>query len=240
MHAMICWGFIILTIATTVVMLDYDFRIPLMRGYFYLVFQSFLTDVFGALVIVGIGMAAVRRWVARPRTLVYTREASAILCVIAAILFSGFLVEGWRIAATDDPWGAWSPVGYLFARASGRLMSVEAMRTAHATTWWTHLLLAFGFLAWAPYTKLAHVVTSTLNIYTARLAPIVGANCAKVDSESEEPLGIHSARRLHLEGSVGFRRLHGMRPLHGRLPCQSRRQTALAARHHSGPPTVIA
>jgi len=191
MHAMIFWGFIVLTIATTVVMIDYDFRVPIMRGYFYLVFQSFLVDVFGALAILGIGMAAARRWIARPKTLVYTREASIILIVIVAILFSGFLVEGWRIAATDDPWGAWSPVGYLFARASGRVMSVEAMRTAHATTWWAHLLLAFGFLAWAPYTKMAHVVTATLNVYTSRLAPI-GANLRQVDFEREEPLGIHS------------------------------------------------
>jgi Fe-S oxidoreductase/nitrate reductase gamma subunit len=191
MHALIFWGFIVLTIATTVVMIDYDFGIPIMRGYFYLVFQSLLTDVFGALAIIGIGMAAARRLIARPKTLVYTREASILLIVMFAILISGFLVEGWRIAATDDPWGAWSPVGYLCARASARLMSVEAMRAAHATTWWAHLVLAFGFLAWAPYTKMAHVITATLNVYTARLAPI-GANLRKIDFDTQEPLGIHA------------------------------------------------
>jgi Fe-S oxidoreductase/nitrate reductase gamma subunit len=191
MHAMLFWGFIVLTIATTVVMLDYDFHIPIMRGYFYLVFQSFLTDIFGALAIAGICMAAARRLIARPKTLVYTPEAWMILAVVLAILFSGFLIEGWRIAVTDDPWGAWSPVGYVFARVSAGFMSVEAMKTAHATTWWTHLVLAFGFLAWAPYTKMAHVVTATLNVYTSRLAPI-GANLRKLDFESEEPLGVHS------------------------------------------------
>ena len=67
MHAMIFWGFIVLTIATTVVMIDYDFGIPIMRGYFYLVFQSFLTDVFGGLAMLGIGMAAGRRLIARPK-----------------------------------------------------------------------------------------------------------------------------------------------------------------------------
>jgi Fe-S oxidoreductase len=191
MHAMIFWGFIVLSIATTVVMLDYDFGIPIMHGYFYLVFQSFITDMFGALAIVGIGMAATRRWIARPKELVYSGEASLILVAIFAILLSGFLVEGWRIAATDDPWAGWSPFGNLVARASRGLMSVETMKTAHATTWWLHLALVFAFLAWAPYTKMAHVLTSTLNIYTARLAPI-GANLRKVDFESENSLGIHS------------------------------------------------
>lgn len=33
-HAMIYWGFIVLAIATAVVMIDYDFGIPIMRGQF--------------------------------------------------------------------------------------------------------------------------------------------------------------------------------------------------------------
>ncbi len=70
-------------------------------------------------------------------------------------------------------------------------MSEGAMKAAHLATWWLHMVLVFGFLAWAPYTKMAHVLTSTLNIYTARLAPI-GANLRKVDFDSEEKLGIHS------------------------------------------------
>jgi Fe-S oxidoreductase len=190
-HAMIFWGIIVLTIATTVVMIDYDFGIPIMRGRFYLVFQSLVVDVFGVLAMVGVGMAAARRWIARPTHLVYTRQASAILLVVFAILVTGFLIEGWRIAATDDPWGGWSPFGNLVADASRPLMSVESLKTAHVLTWWTHLLLAFGFIAWAPYTKMAHVVTSTLNIYTARLAPI-GASLRKIDFESPETLGIRS------------------------------------------------
>jgi len=191
MHAMIFWGFIVLTIATTVVMIDYDFGVPIMRGYFYLVFQSFITDVFGALAIIGLCMAAARRWIVRPKELVYSREASIILVAIFAILISGFLIEGWRIAATNDPWGKWSPFGNLVASASRGWMSVEAMKTAHVMTWWTHLAMVFGFLAWAPYTKMAHVLTSTLNIYTARLAPM-GANLRRIDFDSEEKLGIHS------------------------------------------------
>ncbi len=112
-------------------MIDYDFGIPIMRGNFYLYFQSFFVDVFGALAIVGVGMAAARRWFVRPKQLVYNAESSLILIVIFAILVSGFLIEGWRIAATDDPWGAWSPFGNLVAAASRPLMSDDSMQTAH-------------------------------------------------------------------------------------------------------------
>src|ERR1044072_1670756 len=135
-HAFISYGFVVLTIATTVVALDADLGTRLMRGRFYLYFQSFVVDLFGALVIVGGLMAAGRRYLKRPRKRAHTDEAALILAAVLLLCLQGFLVEGWRIAATDDPWGTWSPFGNLFARASRQLLSVEAMRGAHAFTWW--------------------------------------------------------------------------------------------------------
>ncbi len=189
-HTLIYTGFIILTIATTVVMLDYDFGLPLMRGAFYLYFQSFIVDLFGVLVLIGVGMAAIRRFIQRPGKLVYTDEAMWILVAIFVIALTGFLVEGWRIAATSDPWGVWSPFGYLVALASS-WMSQEALRAAHLSVWWIHAALVFGFLAWAPYTKMAHVVLGPLNIYTASLKPI-GASLKPVDFEKAATLGVNS------------------------------------------------
>src|SRR5918998_2334072 len=135
-HAFISYGFVVLTVATTVVALDADFGTAIMRGRFYLYFQSFAVDIFGALVMVGVSMAAARRYVRRPRKLVYTDEAALILAAVFLMCLQGFLVEGWRIAATNDPWGAWSPFGNLAARASRPLMSDEAMRRAHVFVWW--------------------------------------------------------------------------------------------------------
>ncbi len=188
-HAMIFWGFIVLTIATTVVMLDYDFGIPLLQGRFYLYFQSLVVDLFGAAAIVGTLMAAARRWFVRPKKLVYTFEASAILIAIFLMLVTGFLVEGWRIAQPAIPGAPWSPIGNLVATASENLMTPERMQQAHAAMWWTHMGLVFAFIAWAPYTKMAHILTSTLNIYAGRLKPI-GALLEPVNFETEGKLGI--------------------------------------------------
>ena len=190
-HAFISYGFVVLTIATTVVALDADFGTAIMRGRFYLYFQSFAVDLFGALVMVGVLMAAARRYVRRPRKLVHTDEAALILAAVFVMCLQGFLIEGWRIAATDDPWGAWSPFGNLVARASLQVMSAETMRGAHAFTWWLHLATSFAFIAWLPYTKMAHVVTAPLNIYTANLAPIGGA-LKGIDFERAESFGVNS------------------------------------------------
>ena len=192
-HRLITYGFIILTIATTVVALDADFGTTIMRGRFYLYFQSFVVDLFGALVMVGIGMAAARRYIMRPKKLVYTNEATLILAAIFLMCLQGFLIEGWRIAATNDPWGAWSPFGNLIARASRSLMSVKAMQWAHWGTWWFHLVVSFGFIAWLPYTKMMHVITAPLNIYTANLVPL-GATLKQIDFEKTESFGVNSLK----------------------------------------------
>ena len=176
-HRFITYGFIVLTIATILVGLDADFGTRILRGWFYLVFQSFTVDVFGAAVIAGIVIALSRR-----------RYDASILVAILVIVVTGFLLEGWRIAATADPWGAWSPFGNLVARLSRPLMSVAALQTAHRATWWFHLVISLGFLAWIPYTKMMHVIAAPLNIYAANLEPI-GASLKPVDFESAEPLG---------------------------------------------------
>ena len=190
-HALIFWGMVILTVATTVVFIHHDFGLPIMQGQFYLWFQSLTVDIFGALTILGLSLAVARRWLRPSVHLVHSWEASLILILLLTILFSGFLLEGWRIAATNDPWGMWSPFGYVIAKVSLSWMSIPAMQWAHTLTWWFHMGLVFGFLAWAPYTKLLHPLTAVLNIYTAPLTPI-GSSLHAIDFDKDESLGVNA------------------------------------------------
>ena len=190
-HRFIFYGFIVLVLATTVVALDADVGLHVMHGPFYLYFQSFTVDVFGALVLLGTVMAALRRWLMRPSKLVYTSQATWLLVVMFLIVTTGFLLEGWRIVATNDPWAAWSPFGNLVGRWLAPVMSAETMRQAHRFTWWFHLALSFAFLACLPYTKLMHLVTGPLNIYTANLEP-VGAALKNIDFEATASFGVNS------------------------------------------------
>jgi Fe-S oxidoreductase len=107
----------------------------------------------------------------------------------------GFLLEGWRIAVTKDPWGAWSPFGNLVARASTEFLTGEQMRAAHWGVWWFHLVTVFGCIAWLPYTKMMHLVTAPLNIYTASLVPL-GASLRQVDFEKSSTFGVNSLKQF--------------------------------------------
>ena len=189
-HTLIYAGFIILAAATTVVFLDYDLSIRLMRGSFYLYFQSLIVDIFGALFIAGLIFAALRRLILRPSKLVLDLESLWLLNLLLFIGVSGFLIEGLRIAATNDPFGAWSPFGYLIARGAAGVMSIEAMRSLHLGMWWGHAVAVFGLIAWAPFTKLSHIIFAPLNIYTASLEPI-GATLKPVDFDLAERLGVN-------------------------------------------------
>jgi Fe-S oxidoreductase/nitrate reductase gamma subunit len=194
-HGMIFFGFLVLIAATTIVMVDFDAGIKIMHGPLYLYFQSFTVDIFGAFVLVGIALAAVRRYLQRPKQLVYTRDAGRILCVLSIIIITGFLIHGWRIAATNDPWAAYSPFSNLVAKASLSFMGQATLMTAHRVTWWFHLLLCFFFLAWIPYTKMMHLLAAPLNIYTSNLEP-VGAALKNVDFESAESFGVNSLAKF--------------------------------------------
>ncbi len=248
-HLMIYTGFVVLTMATTVVMLDHDFGTRIMRGGFYLFFQSLAVDLFGAFLLVGIGLAMIRRWRQKPSRLVFSDEASAILIAIFVVAASGFLVEGWRIAATDDPWGSWSPIGYLIAQGSLAILSESTLTTAHAMVWWGHCVVTFAFLAWAPYTKLAHVVTAPLNIFFANLDGHA-ASLRPMDFEADDDatLGVHDLAKmswkdlLDLDACTECGRCTAACPAHTAGKSLSPRDIVLDLRNlmHDGAETLLA
>ncbi len=199
-HTGLFAGFIVLFLATVVVFIHEDSKmvgldLQIMQGPFYLFFQSFIVDLFGLWVVFGVCIAMLRRFRVKPAKLIYTSEANLLLWLIFGMAATGFLIEGWRIAVTDDLWGMWSPVGYAVALVSDAFLSDEAMRGAHRFTWWFHMSLVYGFLAYAPFTKMAHAVISPLNIFTAKLGPYGGA-LSTIDFETAERLGVNSLRDM--------------------------------------------
>jgi Fe-S oxidoreductase/nitrate reductase gamma subunit len=169
MHLAVYSAFIVLFLATCLVAVEYDFGIPVLDGRFYLGFKLF-ADTFGLLLLAGIFVALVRRYLFRPKGLTRDGDDLLQLLLIGAIGVTGFLVEAVRIAATHP---AAAPVSFvsnaispLFADASlGSLLSL------HRGLWWTHLLLAFGFLATIPFSKMFHLGAGVVNVFLRSSRP---------------------------------------------------------------------
>ena len=172
-HAAISWGFGILFVATCLVALQDYLGIPALSGNFYLYFMSLTVDVFGIAAVIGVVLALVRRYLARPQRVWKPRDVEGyrlFLWLLLGVLVTGFAAEGLRIAATTDPWGLWSPGGWVAALLfSGLTQSQQTLW--HGGMWWGHALLAFAFIALVPYTLIRHMLAAAANVALRRPQP---------------------------------------------------------------------
>jgi len=174
MHLLIFWGFVVLFLGTATIVVQEDFVLPIwgktfFHGDFYL-YYSLSLDVFGLLAIIGVLMAMVRRYIEKPERLDNKADDAIALIWLLVVLVTGFLVEGARIAALMPPWEKWSPVGWAIASLfSGA--STEGMKVAHRALWWGHLVVSFGFIGYITYSKLLHMISSSVSIFFRNLNP---------------------------------------------------------------------
>jgi Fe-S oxidoreductase/nitrate reductase gamma subunit len=174
MHLLIMWGFIVLFIGTTIVGIEYDLFHKIMgmehfmlQGWFFLGFE-FITDLFGVLLVGGLVIALIRRYVLNRRQL-KRQSVDWILPVLLLLIgVTGFVVEGFRLAANAADLGyapGWSPVGALF---SGLIngAGTDSLEIAHVIFWWIHVLLALAAIAVLPFVpKAMHLVAAGANIF---------------------------------------------------------------------------
>ncbi|MBI4527097.1 MAG: respiratory nitrate reductase subunit gamma, partial [Deltaproteobacteria bacterium] len=198
-HALIFFGFVALFIGTVVVMIHEDFGLRIMQGNFYLFFQSLSLDIFGLLCILGVLIALFHRYRLRPGRLNNTWQDPVVLGWLLAVLVTGFMIEGLRILATQDPWAAWSPVGLVVGRVLSSIAPPEFFLALHVFLWWFHLALAFGLIAWLPFSKLLHVFTAPANIYFRSLET-KGAMLKPIDLESAESFGVKTIDQFTWKG----------------------------------------
>jgi Fe-S oxidoreductase/nitrate reductase gamma subunit len=208
MHGCIFFGFFVLIFGAAFDAGEFHITEPLfswafLRGSFYLGF-SFLMDLFGLLVLIGVLMAVYRRYIQKPDRLTYkgtpdtTADDGIALLLIGGIIITGFLIEALRIHATmiegigpdkvTPAWETCSFVGWTLANIlSG--MDVESAKTGHKIMWWTHTFIALGFIAYIPYSRLLHIITTPANHFFATLKPTGYVEPIR-DIENQESFGV--------------------------------------------------
>jgi len=189
-HFLIFAGCLVLFIGTVLVGTShyiYDF----LKGDVYLGL-SLVLDIFGLLLIIGIMMALFRRYIQKPDRLDNRREDLIALLLLLILAVSGFVVEGFRIAATElktsPEWALWSPGGYVLALAF-RGLGQPALLLWHEIIWWLHALLALGAIVYVSlaWNRLWHIIISPINVFFRNLGPR-GA-MVPIDMEAAETFG---------------------------------------------------
>jgi Fe-S oxidoreductase len=156
-------------------MIEYDVgailgtQLNIFEGFIY-VFFSVASEIAGILILIGIAMAAYRRYVHKPITVPNSWEDGVVLLLIAIMVITGFLVEGLRIAVHGDPWKTLSFVGMGFSSLFDGI-GAETGKTVHASLWWLHTIVVFGWIALMPYTKFFHLLSLPTNAFFSKLRP---------------------------------------------------------------------
>ncbi len=237
-HLCIYSAFIALFIATCLVAVEYDLGIMILDGNFYIVFKLF-AETFGAVLLLGVAAALLRRWIFRPEGLTRENDDNLQLLLIGTIAATGFLIEAARIAATDP---VIAPVSYVSNALAPVLFGgvpLQEILGIHRGLWWFHLLLAFGFLASLPFTKMLHLGAGTASVFLRTTRP-KGALQPIPGIEEEEKPGVAAVedfswkQLLSADGCTKCGRCQDECPAHAADMPLSPRDVVLKTREQAG------
>jgi Fe-S oxidoreductase/nitrate reductase gamma subunit len=195
-HSILFWSFLILFAGTMLVMFQADFFTPvlqvnLLSGEFYKIY-SLLLDLAGILAVLMLAGLFIRRFIIQPKGLEIVKDDYIVLQLLFAILISGFLIEGARMAATElqqNPGLArFSPGGLLVGQLF-TTMNAGTLLVTHKILWWLHFALVLGFFCAIPYTKLRHIFTTSANAFLAPFEPKGFIATINLEDDSVEQFG---------------------------------------------------
>ena len=176
-HLAIYWGFLVLTVATTEMLIGglvgEWFTLGVVLGTPVHGAVRYAVDVMNAVVFVAIMYAFFRRLVLKPRFIPANLDAMLILGAITTLVLTHYGHHAWRMAATGQA-DSMMPVATMFGQVVG-LFSIENgtlvphvdaqwAHVASETHWWGHMMIILGFLNYLPFSKHIHVLGSGPNI----------------------------------------------------------------------------
>jgi len=166
-HGLIFWGFFMLWIATDLVALQMDTPLDFFYGPTYL-FVSFLADIAGLVVLIGIGIALWRRFSEKPALLEESHYNSLYMhLMLIGLVLIGFVIEALRISAIPHDFEIWSPIGWSLAHLFNGLTDVTKAAWHHLL-WMIHMVMTMTFVASIPFSKFSHIFTGPLNIFLGK------------------------------------------------------------------------
>jgi nitrate reductase gamma subunit len=172
-HFMIFWGFVIISFAT----LNFfgkgfwsGFELPVLGGALHEPFL-FLVDLFSLLVLVGIIIALIKRYIIRAKRMSMGLEPLIILILIGGLMIFDLLSDAFNMAAQ----GSFEPAAfagtYLAKSFLSWSFSPGSLDVWAHIFWWAHMLFFLTMLNYVPVSKHMHVFTSLPNVFFSSLKP---------------------------------------------------------------------
>jgi len=131
---------------------------------------TLILEIFAVLVLMGLAIAAYRRYIAPPPHLESTLDSAIILILVASLMITFLLFDGFGIAADGKVTKNWAPLGYALGGLFQSLGITSSLaQVLHDLFWWAHALIVLGFLVYIPHSKHLHLLASPLSVFFGSL-----------------------------------------------------------------------
>ncbi len=195
MHVAIAWAFLVFFLGTALATLD-SHMFKFLTGGTYLLYK-FVLDIFTLVFLVGVGLAAYRRYILKPNRLTLNSAFTWALVFITTIVLGGLITESLRLAIEQPPWSLWTPVGWFIAQfwiATGA--SEAALLQWHLWAWVFHLISVALVLIALPVTTLLHILTGPINQFFSKIDKPLGKLNPVKETNNQEPIYVSSINEL--------------------------------------------
>ena len=206
-HLFIFWGFLVLQLETLEYIIRgifWDFHWSAFTGQGAYNVMLFLQDIFGALVLIAVIVAAIRRYVVRPKHSLQSFDGAVILALIGALMISKFVAHGAEIAFLEPqylPWDAqWTPFTLLTSHIFtffGASPETEGMFWIFHVSYWIHIAIVVAFANYIPFGKHLHLIGAIPNIFFRKLEPHGAVYPIDMEDETAESFGAATVEDLN-------------------------------------------
>jgi Fe-S oxidoreductase/nitrate reductase gamma subunit len=194
-HALIFWGFLTFSLSYVIFIFGAviwpHFPEWLLTTTGVRIYSTYL-DIAAAVMLVLLGWALARRWIAKPHRLSFdlTRHLDSVIIVglIGLLMVSTLLTHAFFVAKGGEGPEADVIIGSALSGLFQSLgVGTAASNVLHAIFWWFHLAIILGFAIYIPFTKHMHMIAAPLNAFFRTLEP--RGTLPTIDLENTERFG---------------------------------------------------
>lgn len=195
-HFLIFWGFVILNLEILEAALEALLPPLNLEQQLWWGPVAFAQDLLAVAVLTGLAVAALNRYLLRPRRFQgsHRGDATAILVLIALVILTQLGLYGTQIASGTDHLVNLRPVSAAVAQLF-RGVPGGGIWAWHEFFLWAHLLTIAGFGVYLAHSKHLHIITSVPNVFFRSLEP-PGRHLPTLDIEKADHFGLAKVDQL--------------------------------------------
>lgn len=152
---------------------------------------SFALDSIALFAVVGLLLVLFHRYITRPSRLDNRPDDLVVLILILFILMTGLILESLRLSVIGKDVQTWAPVGNILAAMLNSVgLGTNTKGLLAMVVFRVHFFLVLVTIAYIPYSKLFHIISSPMNMLFRSFKPKGILSHLDLEDEEAESFGV--------------------------------------------------